>query len=98
MLVIATLVGTAIADPEAVLRVQPKTDPNGYTGDVIVPPTNFADAQPWPRGMVICPKDTNPDRIPNLLLRPWRWGQRGLWQRLEDLAAGVVDALRSPQL
>jgi hypothetical protein len=98
VLVVATLVGTAVADPEAALRVQPRTDPNGYTGEIIVPPKDFADARPWPQGMVIIPKDANPDRMPNLLLRPWRWGQRGLWHRFEDLTAGVIDALTSPQL
>ncbi len=98
LLAVALLTGSARADEPAPELVRPPaTDPSGFTGEVIAPPKDFADARPWPRGMVITPPDPG-DRMPNLLLQPWRWPSRGLWQRLEDAALGVIDALTSPQL
>jgi hypothetical protein len=47
--------------------------------------------------MVIAPPDVG-DRMPNLLARPWAWGSRSLWQRLEDGLGAVWNALQSPHL
>lgn len=106
LLVVAVLAGSARADdppkvtirkPDPEVAKRRATDPNGFTGEIIVPPKDFADAQPWPRGMVITPPDPN-DRMPNLLLRPWAWPTRHVWDRLQDAALGVIDALTSPHL
>ena len=75
---------------------QPPTADPRFSG-IIIPPQPMADMLPWPRGMVIAPPDIG-DRMPNLLLRPWTWGSRSLWQRFGDGLGALWDALQSPKL
>jgi hypothetical protein len=75
---------------------EPPAERGGDPGFVIAPrPT--ADAQPYPRGMVIATPDVG-DRMANQVAPPWTRGSRSLWQRLEDGLGALKRALQSPAL
>lgn len=89
--------GSAIATLD-LERPRPDTsaDRGGDPG-ILVVPEPVADAQPYPRGMVIAPPEVG-DRMAIALARPWLWSSRSLWQRLEDSVGAVWNALQSPHL
>ena len=71
------------------------TNPDGYTG-IVITPRPHPDARPYPHGMVISPPDTG-DRM-NVLVPPWAWSPRGLWQRFEHELGTIWDALQPRKL
>jgi hypothetical protein len=114
LLAIAFLASPVLADPATpasgsagagtgsalVIRDGERADPpaeHGGDPGIIITPRPTADAQPYPRGMVIAPPDVG-DRMANLVARPWAWGSRSLWQRLEDELGALWNALQSPAL
>jgi len=64
---------------------------------VIIDPGPFADARPYPRGMVIAPPDTG-DRMANPLEPWWRSMSRELWQRLDHGLAALRGSLQPASL
>ena len=69
----------------------------GDPGIVVTPyPYPDADAQPYPRGMVIAPPDIG-DGMALPLASPWAGTSRTLWQTLGDGLASMWGALQSPQ-
>ncbi len=64
---LAANVALVVARPElpavpAILSIEPQAGSPLRRAFTITPPADFADAQPWPRGMVIAPPETG-DRI-----------------------------------
>jgi hypothetical protein len=89
--------GSAIATLD-LERPHPDTSADrGGDPSIIIVPTPMADAQHYPRGMVIAPPDIG-DRMANQLPSPLAWTSRSLWQRLEDGLGAAWNALRPPHL
>jgi hypothetical protein len=85
-----TEIATGMREPPQLVRPAPGS---GDRGSVIEPPP-IADAQPYPRGMVIAPPEVG-DRM-NLADPSLAASARSLWRRLESGIGAAWRALQPP--